>query len=54
MPVIRLGYVHVRVTDLTRARQPYQETLGMDAVHEECGRVYLKSLDEDNRQGSGL
>ena len=48
MSVIRLGYVHVRVTDLQRARQHYQEALGMDAVHEEDGRVYLKSWDEDD------
>jgi catechol 2,3-dioxygenase len=48
MSVIRLGYVHVRVTDLTRARQHYQQTLGMDVVHEEGGRVYLKSWDEDD------
>lgn len=48
MGVIRLGYVHIRVTDLNQARQHYQETLGMDAVCEEAGRVYLKSWDEDD------
>ncbi|MBB4680047.1 VOC family protein [Crossiella cryophila] len=30
------------------ARTHYQETLGMDAVHEQDGRVYLKSWDEDD------
>jgi catechol 2,3-dioxygenase len=48
MSVIRLGYVHVRVTDLAQARKHYEQTLGMDAVHEEGGRVYLKSWDEDD------
>ncbi len=48
MAVIRLGYVHVRVTDLAQARSHYSETLGMDTVHEEDGKVYLKSWDEDD------
>lgn len=48
MAVIRLGYIHIRVTDLQQARHHYQETLGMDAVHEEDGKVYLKSWDEDD------
>lgn len=48
MSVIRLGYVHVRVTDLAQARQHYESTLGMDAVHADDSRVYLKSWDEDD------
>ena len=48
MSVIRLGYVHVRVTDLAQARQHYETTLGMDAVHTDDTRVYLKSWDEDD------
>ncbi|GIJ51972.1 3,4-dihydroxyphenylacetate 2,3-dioxygenase [Virgisporangium aliadipatigenens] len=48
MSVIRLGYVHIRVTDLARARAHYADTLGMDVVAEEANRVYLKSWDEDD------
>ena len=48
MSVIRLGYVHLRVTDLEEARNHYENTMGMDAVHVEDGRVYLKSWDEDD------
>ena len=35
--VIRLGYVHLRVTDLEEARNHYSNTLGMEVVHEEPG-----------------
>ena len=44
--VIRLGYVHLRVTDLEEARNHYSNTLGMQVVHEEPGRLYLKCWDE--------
>jgi catechol 2,3-dioxygenase len=46
MGVMRLGYVHTRVTDLDQARAHYHGTLGMKAVHEEPGRIYLKAWDE--------
>lgn len=46
MSVLRLGYVHINVTDLAEAENHYINTLGMDAVHEEDGTVYLKSWDE--------
>ncbi|MBJ8347075.1 catechol 2,3-dioxygenase [Antrihabitans sp. YC2-6] len=46
MGVIRLGYVHLRVTDLDSSTEHYRNTLGMDAVAEEDGRLYLKSWDE--------
>lgn len=46
MGVIRLGYVHVRVTDLPGASEHYQNTLGMDQVADVDGRRYLKSWDE--------
>ncbi|TWS26435.1 catechol 2,3-dioxygenase [Tsukamurella sputi] len=46
MGVIRLGYVHVRVSDLDTAAEHYANTLGMDTVAEETGRMYLKSWDE--------
>ncbi|MEU9064699.1 catechol 2,3-dioxygenase [Streptomyces sp. NPDC048430] len=46
MGVIRLGYVHVRVTDLPGAVEHYRNTLGMDQVADSGGRIYLKSWDE--------
>lgn len=46
MGVIRLGYVHVRVTDLAGAAEHYRNTLGMDQTADEEGRLYLKSWDE--------
>ena len=38
--VIRLGYVHLRVTDLEESRNHYSNTLGMEVVHEEPGRLW--------------
>lgn len=46
MGVMRLGYVHLRVTDLESSAEHYRNTLGMDVVAEEDGRLYLKSWDE--------
>lgn len=46
MAVMRLGYVHARVTDLTEARKHYSDTLGMTTVAEEPGKLYLKGWDE--------
>src|SRR6266576_1064007 len=46
MGVIRLGYVHIRVTDLEEARNHYSNTLGMRVVHEEPGKLHLKCWDE--------
>lgn len=43
---MRLGYVHVRVTDLDAARSHYSDTLGMHEVAQEPGRLYLKAWDE--------
>jgi len=44
--VIRLGYVHLRVTDLEEARNHYSNTLGMEVVASEPGKLYLKCWDE--------
>ena len=44
--VIRLGYVHLRVTDLEEARNHYSNTSGMEVVHEEPGKLWLKCWDE--------
>ncbi|ACY96126.1 MULTISPECIES: catechol 2,3-dioxygenase [Thermomonospora] len=46
MGVMRLGYVHAKVTDLEEAKAHYGGTLGMRLVHEEDGRVYYKAWDE--------
>ncbi len=46
MGVMRLGYAHVRVTDLEAARSHYANTLGMRLVHEDGNRLYLKAWDE--------
>ncbi|MDT7553974.1 MAG: catechol 2,3-dioxygenase, partial [Pseudonocardiales bacterium] len=44
--VMRLGYVHLRVTDLEEARNHYSNTLGMEVVHAEPGKLWLKCWDE--------
>ena len=46
MGVLRLGYVHVRVTDLEEAKNHYVNTLGLEAVQTEGNRLYLKGWDE--------
>lgn len=46
MAVMRLGYVHARVTDLSDARSHYVDTLGLYPVQEEPGRLLLKGWDE--------
>lgn len=46
MGVMRLGYVHTRVTDLEAATSHYGGTLGMKSVHSEGNRVYYKAWDE--------
>ncbi|WP_396932102.1 catechol 2,3-dioxygenase [Mycolicibacterium sp.] len=46
MGVMRLGYVHTRVTDLEEARAHYADTLGMRLVTENDGRLYFKAWDE--------
>ena len=46
MGVMRLGYVHVRVTDLEEAKQHYSNTLGMKIVAEDGVTAHLKCWDE--------
>jgi catechol 2,3-dioxygenase len=46
MGVMRLGYVHARVTDLEEARSHYTGTLGMRTVEEAPDKLWLKSWDE--------
>ena len=44
--VLRLGYVHARVTDMTDAKSHYGSTMGLYPVHEEPGKIYYKGWDE--------
>lgn len=46
MTVMRLGYVHARVTDLAEAKRHYSDTLGLYPVLDEPGRAYFKGWDE--------
>lgn len=46
MGILRLGYVHTRVTDLEEAKKHYGYTLGLLPVMEEPGRVFFKGWDE--------
>jgi catechol 2,3-dioxygenase len=46
MSVLRLGYVHLRVTDIEDAKRHYGYTMGLYPTHEEPGRVYYKGWDE--------
>ncbi len=46
MSVMRLGYVHARVTDLADAKKHYGSTMGLYPMLEEPGRVYYKAWDE--------
>jgi catechol 2,3-dioxygenase len=43
---MRMGYAHVRVTDMAEAKDHYANTLGLYEVLEEDGRVYYKGWDE--------
>jgi catechol 2,3-dioxygenase len=46
MAVMRLGYVHARVTDLEASKKYYTRTLGMYVTAEGDGTAYLKCWDE--------
>lgn len=46
MSVMRLGYVHLRVTDLDSAKGHYGTTLGMTETASEQGKVFYKGWDE--------
>ena len=46
MSVMRLGYVHARVTDMGDALSHYCDTLGMHKVAQADGKTYLKAWDE--------
>ena len=46
MGVLRMGYVHARVTDLEDAKQHYGSTMGLYETRSEPGRVFYKGWDE--------
>jgi catechol 2,3-dioxygenase len=46
MTVLRLGYVHARVTDLEEAKKHYGYTMGLLPTLEVPGKVYYKGWDE--------
>ncbi len=46
MGVLRMGYIHMRVTDLAEAKSHYGNTMGLYQTMEEPGRVYYKGWDE--------
>lgn len=46
MTVMRLGYLHMRVTDMAAAKRHYIDTLGMQIVDESPGKMVLKAWDE--------
>ncbi|HQF02769.1 MAG TPA: catechol 2,3-dioxygenase [Phycicoccus sp.] len=46
MGVMRMGYAHVRVTDMAEAKDHYANTLGLYETLSQDGRVYYKGWDE--------
>ena len=46
MGIMRLGYMHVRVTDLAEAKHHYTEIVGLNQTAEQDGKVYFKGWDE--------
>lgn len=46
MAVMRLGFVHVRETDLDKASQYYTQVLGLQEVTRQDGKRYFKCWDE--------
>lgn len=46
MGVLRLGYIHVRVTDLEEARKHYIDTVGLYETGASDKTLYLKGWDE--------
>ena len=46
MGVMRMGYVHARVTDLEEAKGHYANTMGLYETLSEPGKVYYEVWDE--------
>jgi len=46
MGVLRLGYAHIRVTDMAAARRHYTQVIGFRPVLDNSDKLYLKGWDE--------
>ena len=46
MGILRLGYIHMRVTDMAEAKSHYGRTLGLRPMLEEPGKIYYRGWDE--------
>ena len=46
MSVMRMGYLHIKVTDLAEAKAHYADTVGLYPTLEQDGKVYFKGWDE--------
>src|SRR5690242_1938368 len=45
--VLRVGYVHLKVTDLEEAKKHYQDILGLRVIHQDRdNKLYFKAWDE--------
>ena len=46
MGVMRLGFMHIRVTNMEEAKYHYGEVVGLNLVEEKDGKAYFKGWDE--------
>lgn len=46
MGILRMGYAHIRVTDLAEAKAHYANTLGLYETLDQDGKLYFKGWDE--------
>jgi catechol 2,3-dioxygenase len=46
MAILRMGYIHIKATDLAKARDHYANTMGLYPTREEPDRVFFKGWDE--------
>ncbi len=44
--ILRLSHVELEVTDLTKSRAFYVDTLGLQVTHEDHQRIYLRAMEE--------
>lgn len=54
MSVLRMNYVHARVTDLEDAKSRHGSTMGLLLAAGEPGRVYYRGWDEWDHHSVGL
>ena len=48
-PVLRPGFIQLRVLDIDEAIVHYRDHMGLDFVSRDDGRVYFKAYDEFDR-----